>query len=109
MERLLVNLESRLRGMLRAERSVLADAEKLMAADASQSERERQLEAARLGREQTTITTEAAKAMTLVRDDGTAVAIPQALEQVHDACDTRVGVAGGRLGHGWMNFGTARR
>ena len=84
VERLLVNLESRLRGMLRAERSVLADAEKLMAADASQSERERQLEAARLGREQTTITTEAAKAMTLVRDDGTAVAIPQALEQVHD-------------------------
>ncbi|MCE9630263.1 MAG: hypothetical protein K8S94_06030 [Planctomycetia bacterium] len=84
VERLLVNLESRLRGMLRAERSVLADAEKLAAAAGGQSQRERQLEAARLGREQTAITNEAAKAMTLVRDDGTAVAIPQALEQVHD-------------------------
>ncbi len=84
VERLLVNLESRLRGMLRGERAVLADIEKLAGADAARSRRERQLETARLGREQTAITAEASKAMTLVRDDGTAVAIPQALEQVHD-------------------------
>ena len=81
--RLLVQLETRLRGMLKAERGVLADAERLAAAT-GQSDRERQLEAARLGREQGTITTEAAKALVLVRDDGSAVAIPQALEQVHD-------------------------
>jgi len=84
VERLLVQLDARLRGMLRAERGVLADAERLVAAAAGQSDRERQLEAARLGREQAAITAEAAKAMTLVRDDGSAVAIPQALEQVHD-------------------------
>ena len=81
--RLLVQLETRLRGMLKAERGVLADAERLATAT-EQSDRERQLEAARLGREQGTITAEAAKALVLVRDDGSAVAIPQALEQVHD-------------------------
>jgi hypothetical protein len=83
VERLLVQLDARLRAMLRAERSVLADSEKLAAA-AGQSDRERQLESARLAREQSAITAEASKAMTLVHDDGSAVAIPQALEQVRD-------------------------
>ena len=82
--RLLVQLEARIRGMLKAERGVLADAEKLSAVAAAQAERERQLEAARLSREQGAITVDAAKALTLLRDDGTAAAIPQALEQVHD-------------------------
>lgn len=82
VEQLLVNLEARLRGMLRTEREVLAGVEKATAGNASG--RERQLEAARLGREQAGVTAEAAKALLLVRDDGSAVAIPQALEQVHD-------------------------
>ena len=93
--RLLVQLETRLRGMLKAERSVLADAERLAAA-AAPSERERQLEAARLGREQAAITAEAGKALVLLRDDGSAVAIPQALEQVHEDS----GQAAGRLARG---------
>ena len=83
VERLLVQLETRLRAMLRAERAVLAGAEKL-AADAVLAERERQLEAARLSREQNAIGMEVARALTLVRDDGSAVAIPEALEQVRD-------------------------
>jgi len=82
--RLLVQLEARIRGMLKAERGVLADAEKLSAVAAAQAERERQLEAARLSREQGAITADAAKALTLLRDDGTAAAIPQAIEHVHD-------------------------
>ena len=82
--RLLVQLEARIRGMLKAERGVLADAEKLSAVAAAQAERERQLEAARLSREQGAITVDAAKALMLLRDDGTAAAVPQALEQVHD-------------------------
>ncbi len=93
--RLLVQLETRLRGMLKAERGVLADAERLAAAT-GQSARERQLEAARLGREQGAITGEAAKALVLLRDDGSAVAIPQALEHVHDDS----GEAAGRLARG---------
>ena len=82
--RLLVQLEARIRGMLKAERGVLSDAEKLSAVAAAQAERERQLEAARLSREQGAITADAAKALMLLRDDGTAAAVPQALEQVHD-------------------------
>lgn len=84
VERLLVQLEARIRGMLKAERAVLADTEALAAATASGSPRERQLEAARIGREQEKVGTDAAKALALVRDDGSAVAIPQALEQVRD-------------------------
>jgi hypothetical protein len=83
VERLLVQLETRLRTMLRAERAVLAGAEKL-SAEQSQADRERQLEAVRLSREQTLIGLDASKALTLVRDDGSAVAIPEALEQVRD-------------------------
>lgn len=84
VERILVQLEARIRGMLKAERAVLGDTEKLAAADAAGSPRERQLEAARIGREQEKVGTDAAKALALVRDDGSAVAIPQALEQVRD-------------------------
>jgi len=87
VERLLVQLEARLRGMLRVERAVLAGVEKL-AAEAAASpvggDRERQLEAARLGREQAAVGADAARALVLVRDDGSAVAIPEALEQVRD-------------------------
>jgi hypothetical protein len=83
VERILVQLEARIRGMLKAERAVLADAEALAAA-APASSRERQLEAARLGREQERIGADAGRAIALVRDDGSAVAIPQALEQVRD-------------------------
>lgn len=83
VERLLVQLETRIRGMLKAERAVAAGAEKLARAS-GQSERERQIEAARLAREQAAVGSDAAKALTLLRDDGSAVAIPQALEQVRD-------------------------
>jgi hypothetical protein len=84
VERLLVQLETRLRTMLRAQRAVLAGVEKLAAEAQSQADRERQLEAVRLSREQNVIGSDAAKALTLVRDDGSAVAIPEALEQVRD-------------------------
>ena len=83
VERTLVQLEARLRAMLRVQRGVLAGAEKL-AAEESQADRERQLEAVRLSREQQGVGTDAAKALALVRDDGSAVAMPEALEQVRD-------------------------
>ncbi len=102
VERLLVQLETRLRTMLRAERAVLAGAEKL-AAEQSQADRERQLEAVRLSREQNGIGIDAAKALTLVRDDGSAVAIPEALEQVRDDS----GQAAARLARGDVG-GTTR-
>ena len=69
--------------MLGAQRAVLSGAEKL-ASSSERGGRDLQLESARLGREQTGIATDATKALELVRDDGSAVAIPQALEQVRD-------------------------
>ena len=83
VERLLVQLEARLRAMLRAERAVLAGAEKL-AAEQERADRERELESARLSREQGGIGMDASRALSLVRDDGSAVAIPEALEQVRE-------------------------
>ena len=102
VERLLVQLETRLRTMLRTERAVLAGAEKLTA-EQSQADRERQLEAVRLSREQNGVGIDAAKALTLVRDDGSAVAIPEALEQVRDDS----GQAAARLARGDVG-GTTR-
>lgn len=102
VERLLVQLETRVRAMLRAQRAVLAGAEKL-ASSSERGGRDLQLESARLGREQTGIATDATKALELVRDDGSAVAIPQALEQVRDDAHQ----AAGRLTRGDVG-GTTR-
>ena len=82
VEQLLVQLETRIRAMLRIERGVVSGVESV--AGEKEGSRERQLEAARLSREQTKVTVEVTKALVLVRDDGSAVAIPQALEQIRD-------------------------
>lgn len=91
VEKLLTQLETRLRGMLRTERGILAACEKLggqsSLSDPTPAQvRERELEAARLAREQAGVATEASRALALVRDDGSAVAIPEALEQVRADC-----------------------
>jgi hypothetical protein len=83
VERLLVQLETRIRTMLKAERSI-RDAARTLVGSEAMSRREQQLEAARLGREQEAVTAEAARAILLVQDDGSAVATPQALGQVRD-------------------------
>ena len=64
---------------------MLAAAERL-AADAAMSAQEKRIEAVRIGRQQDEVTAEAARALALVRDDGSAVAVPEALGQVHDDC-----------------------
>ncbi|NCA11473.1 hypothetical protein EBR56_06645 [bacterium] len=96
VEKLLVQLETRLRAMLRAEKAVLAGIDKLAAekaADQAGADRERQQD---LGRDQAAIGVDAGKALVLVRDDGSAVAIPEALEQVRDDATQ----AAARLGRG---------
>ena len=84
IERLLVRLEARVRTMLRAERAVLRGLDQLANEKQALKRRERELESARLGREQQAITADATRALTLVRDDGSAVAIPEALEQIRE-------------------------
>jgi hypothetical protein len=83
VERLLVQLETRVRIMLKAQRGI-RDATVKLAGSEAMSRREQQLEAARIGREQDEVAAEAARAILLVRDDGSAVAIPEALGQVRD-------------------------
>ena len=83
VERLLVQLETRVRIMLKAQRGI-RDATVKLAGSEAMSRREQQLEAARIGREQDEVSAEAARAILLVRDDGSAVAIPEALGQVRD-------------------------
>jgi hypothetical protein len=103
VERLLVQLSARVRQMLKAERTVRAAVEELADGRQGSSDndaeppngsagggRQRQLEAARLGREQAAIGQDARRALALVRDDGSAVAVPQALEQVRDDSDQAV-------------------
>ena len=70
--------------MLRMERGVLAGLEQLVSYPTAGTELERELEAVRLGREQQAVAAETMRALLLVRDDGSAVAIPEALEQVQD-------------------------
>jgi len=101
VERLLVQLEARVRDMLAAERRVQAAADAVAAAGTPG--RERELEAARLGREQQQVANDAARALVLVRDDGSAVAIPQTLETVRDDATQ----AAARLGRGDVG-GTTR-
>jgi hypothetical protein len=103
VERLLVQLSARVRQMLKAERTVLAAVEELAGGQPGASDndtestngaaaggRQRQLAAARLGRDQAAIGQDARRALVLVRDDGSAVAVPQALEQVRDDSDQAV-------------------
>jgi hypothetical protein len=91
VERLLVQLETRIRMMLRSERSILEATESLDRS-AAMADRERAIEAARIGAEQEGVTAEAARAVTLVRDDGSAVAVLRALEQVHDDSEQAAGL-----------------
>ncbi len=98
VERLLVQLETRVRLMLRAERGILTAVEALIA-NTAMSDRERQLEGVRIGREQEDVTGEATRALALLRDDGSAVAVPEALRQIHDDCVQ----AASRLSRGSIN------
>ena len=84
IERLLVRLEARIRDMLRAERMILRGIQQLRSNAAERTQREQELESARLGSEQNVVTATITRALTLVRDDGSAVAIPEALQQIRE-------------------------
>ena len=84
VERLLVQLETRLRGMLRVQKAVLAATEKIASDESRLADRETQIEASRISRDQTTVANDAERALAIVRDDGSAVAIAEAIEQVRD-------------------------
>lgn len=80
MERTLVLLEARLRKMLEAQIEVYEETKKLDGAqDAPVHERE--IAAARLGRTEQQIARDAERTLLLLREDGSSVAFPEAIEQ----------------------------
>lgn len=84
MERMLTLLEARFQKMLQMQREVYEGTLRLDKVPEPDRTHNHEIEASRLGRKEAEIVVEADKALTLLRDDGTAVAFPEALEQVRD-------------------------
>ena len=79
IEQVLVALEARLVKMLQMQRDVYEGTERLDKASANGLTHEQEIEAGRLSSREVEIVTEADKALMLLREDGSAVAMPEAL------------------------------
>jgi len=88
LERMLVLLEARFRKMLDAQVEVYEQTKKLEASQASTTasvpEHEIEIASGRLDRQERLIVREAERALVLLREDGTTVAFPEAIEQARD-------------------------
>ena len=90
LERTLVLLEARFRKMLEAQIEVYEATKKLDAAQAAPLH-EREISAARLSRNEQQIVRDADRALILLREDGTSVAFPEAIEQARHDMQTIAG------------------
>ncbi|MBX3427708.1 MAG: hypothetical protein KF688_18660 [Pirellulales bacterium] len=81
LERTLVLLEARFRKMLEAQIDVYEQTKKLDAATKTAPLHEREMTGGRLSRAEREIEREADRALVLMREDGTTVAFPEAIEQ----------------------------
>lgn len=81
MERTLVMLEARFLKMLQMQRAVLEGTQRLDKVPQAHRNHNHDIEAGRLSSRESEIVLEADKAMMVLRDDGTAVAFPEALAQ----------------------------
>lgn len=81
LQRVLTSLDVRLRKMLDIERAIHAGTVRLDKIPTSQRTHAEEIEAARLANDQSRVIVEADKALTLLREDGSAVALPEALAQ----------------------------
>jgi hypothetical protein len=84
LERMLVMLEARIRKMLDAQVEVYEETKQLDAAMAKAPEHELEIASGRLARKEGLIVREADRALVLLREDGTSVAFPEAIEQARD-------------------------
>jgi hypothetical protein len=84
IEQVLIALEARLVKMLRMQRDVYQGTTRLDKASADGLTHEQEIEAGRLSSREAEIVVEADKALMLLRDDGSAVAMPEALSQAHE-------------------------
>ena len=88
MERKLVLLEARIRQMLDAQNVVYEQTKQIHESADQVAAHELTIAAARLSRKERQIVREADKALVLLREDGTSVAFPEALEQVRADMET---------------------
>ncbi|NOY29832.1 MAG: hypothetical protein GXP28_06540 [Planctomycetes bacterium] len=84
LERMLVLLEARFRKMLDAQVEVYERTQKLDASQAKVQPHELEIAAGRLDRKERQIVRDADRALILLREDGTSVAFPEALEQARE-------------------------
>ena len=99
IEQVLVALEARLVKMLQMQRGVYEGTERLDKASADGLSHEQEIEAGRLSTREAEIVTEADKALMLLREDGSAVAMPEALSQAREDMQQVVGrLAGAKVG-----------
>ncbi|MCC6494426.1 MAG: hypothetical protein IT424_15555 [Pirellulales bacterium] len=84
LERMLVLLEARLRKMLDAQVEVYEETKKLDAAAEKAPAHELEIAGGRLSRKEAGIAAEADRALVLLREDGTSIAFPEAIEQARD-------------------------
>ena len=88
LERMLVLLEARFRQMLDAQVEVYEKTEKLDTSRANVQTHELEIAVGRLGRKESQIIRDADRALILLREDGTSVAFPEALEQAREDMQT---------------------
>lgn len=84
VERTLAMLESRFRQMLERQVRVLDSTNKLNQPKPTQRGTEFEIKAGKLSLEQKSIATEAARALVLLREDGSSIAFPVTVEELHD-------------------------
>jgi hypothetical protein len=84
MERLLVLLEARLRKMLEMQNQVYDETKKLDKSAESVPQHELEIASASLSRQEDQIAGEADRALMLLREDGSSVAFPEALQQARE-------------------------
>lgn len=82
VERTLAALEGRFRKMLERELKVREQTQKLGAIPSAQRKADFEINAGKLATEQTSISTDASRALLLLREDGTSVAFPQTVEDM---------------------------
>src|SRR5262249_4438553 len=83
-ERTLAELEQRFRDMLKHQIEVYEGTLRLDKIPSTKRTRDHGIESARLGQKESLITLEADKALELLKEEGSAVALPEAIRQVRD-------------------------
>lgn len=84
LDRMLTQLAARFRKMLELQNAVYEGTVRLDRVPQAQRDHDDEIEAARLSRQEAEIVREADKALLLLREDGTSVAFPEAVEQMRD-------------------------